>query len=44
MNFLEPAEELMFYGWMDMLLPLKKLQETMCLKGGTPAKDKVLLI
>ncbi len=40
MKTLEPADELIFCDWMDMLLPLKKPQETMCLKGGTPAKDK----
>ena len=34
----------MFFGWMDMSAPSKKLQETMSLKGGTPAKDKIFTL
>lgn len=41
MNLLEPADELIFFDWMDMFPPSKKLQATMCLKGGTPAKDRI---
>jgi hypothetical protein len=35
-----PADDLMFFGWMDMSAPSKKPQETMSPNGGTPAKDK----
>ena len=40
MNPSELVEGPMFYGWMDMSAPLKKLREMMSPKGGTPEKDR----